>query len=272
MNNTFMSLSVFHAPDYRAFIRASAASVQPSRGIWAKLAVAAGCQPTYLSQAMKEKCHLTPDHALGIARYFKLSEDETDFFLLLLELERAGTPELQKYLRSKIEKVRREREDLSARLKKPTLEHLEKEAQYYSTWFWSAIHIITSIPDYQTPKAIGERLCLPIPFVEDTLQRLEAHGIVKRSGKNWVPATGDVHLPRSSPLVAVHHSNWRQRAIMSSVLNQNGVHFTAVYSLSRTDFQHLKEKILELIEYSRAKIGPSQEEELACFTCDWFAV
>ena len=67
-------------------------------------------------------------------------------------------------------------------------------------------------------------------------------------------------------MIGIHHSNWRQKAV------SEGVHYTSVYSISQKDYQHLKEKMLDLIEYSRKVVGPSKEEELICFACDIFAI
>ncbi|KHD89835.1 MAG: hypothetical protein OM95_01880 [Bdellovibrio sp. ArHS] len=269
-----MTKDVFQFTDYRAFIKAQVDQDQNRWGIWAKLAQAASCKPTYLSQAMREKCHLTSEHMLGIARYWDLSDAETDFLLLLLEYARAGTQELRDYLFSKIKRIRKEREDIATRLKKPKFETGEKETLYYSSWFWSALHVMVSIPEYQSPKKIAARLSLPVEFIEQALQRLATHGIVTRKGQGWTYGTADVHIPKDSLLVGVHHNNWRQRAVADSTspLGSDGVHYTSVYSLSRNDYQHLKEKMLELIEYSRKKIVDSKEEEIICFLCDIFPV
>lgn len=269
-----MLVEVYQFTDYRAFIKARVEQDASPWGIWAKLANAASCKPTYLSQAMKEKCHLTADHILGIARYWDLTDAETDFLILLLDYARAGTKELREYLHAKMARIRKEREDLSARLKKPKFETGEKETLYYSSWFWSALHVIVSIPEYQSPRKIAQRLSLPVEFIEQALERLAAHGIVTRKGQGWTYGDSDVHIPKDSLLVGVHHNNWRQKAVADSTspMGSDGVHYTAVYSLSRSDYQHLKEKMLELIEYSRKKIADSKEEEIVCFLCDIFPV
>lgn len=85
--------------------------------------------------------------------------------------------------------------------------------------------------------------------------------------------TGDLHIPKNSPMIGIHHNNWRQRAVLDSTLpNTEGVHYTAVYSISRKDHEHLKTKVLDLVEQSRKIVAPSKEEELICFTCDLFEV
>lgn len=268
-----MNISVFNFDNYRSFLKASVKAEKNSWGLWAKLAKAAQCQPTYLTQSMRGKANLTADHLLGISLYLKLSTEETDFFLLLLELERAGSQQLKKYLLEKIKKIRAERDDLSKRLALPRLEIGEKETLYYSAWYWSALHVMVSIPEYQTAEAMARRLQLPVGLVEEALHHLSRFNIIKREGRNWKLGTADIHIPKTSPLIGVHHNNWRQRAVLSSTLPQNpGVHYTAVYSLSEADFKHLKEKLNEFVEYTRKVVRPSKEEALVTFACDLFEV
>jgi uncharacterized protein (TIGR02147 family) len=266
-------IEIYNFDDYREYLKARVDSENSKWGLWAKLAAAASCQPTYLSQVIKGKAHLTSDHVMGIAQFWELSESETDFFLLLLEVAKAGTSKLKDFLFTKIQRIRRDREDIAKRLDKPRIEIGDKESLYYSAWYWSALHIIVSIPDYSTPQAIAKKLLLPVELVSFALEQLERYQIVQRDGKNWKLGTGDVHIPKESPMIGVHHNNWRQRAVLDSTLpGTSGVHYTAVYSLSRQDYQHLKDKMLDLVEYTRKVVGPSKEEEMVCFTCDLFTV
>lgn len=266
-------MTVFDFNDYRQFISAQVDAQAKPWGTWGRLAKIAGCQATYLSQVMKGKAQLTPDHVYRMARHWEMTDAETDFFLLLLERERVAGKELRAHLEEKMKKIRREREDLAKRFAKERVEAGEKETLYYSAWYWAALHVIVTIPEYQTPAAIARRLNLPVGFVEQALKRLADNGFVKQSKGKWAIHTADVHVPKESVMIGVHHNNWRQRAVTdSTVSGGDSVHFTGVYSLSRTDYQHLKEKMLELIEHSRKVVAPSAEEELACFLCDLFTV
>lgn len=268
-----MTTDIFSFTDYRSYLKDAAESFETTWGVWTKFAKAAGCQTPYLSQVMKEKAHLTADHVIGLAEFLRLNEDETEFFFLLLDLGRAGTPKLRKHLSARMAKIRKARENLSERLKKPRFETQQTESLYYSAWFWSAMHVIVSIPEFQTTAAIANRLMLPVDFIHNALEKLEELGIVNRDGEKWKHGAADIHVPKNSPMVSVHHQNWRQRAVADSMLPMHdGVHYTAVYSISRTDFEKLKARMLEMIEYSRVLIGPSKEEELIAFTCDIFRV
>lgn len=268
-----MRVDIYKFNEYKTYLSEVAKKREDSWGIWSKLAAAAGCQATYLSQAMKGKVQLTSDHIIGIAEFLELSDSETEFFLLLLEKARSGTKNHSHYISRRISKMRSEQENLSKIFSGPPLEVGQKESIYYSTWTWAAIHVIVSIPEYRTPEKIAQRLQLPLELVAYSLQMLAQHGVVKKTGNTWALGTGDVHIPKNSPLVHAHHSNWRQKALLDSLLpDTDGVHFTGVHSLSRKDFLHLKEKLLELIQHSKEVIAPSKEEELIAMTFDFFKV
>jgi len=272
MHNLEM-IDLYSFNDYRAYIKARVKMAKDNWGLWAKLAKAASCRPTYLSQSMKGQAQLTPEHLIGLAKYFKFTEQETDFFMLLLELSRAGSSDLKAYIQKKMARVRKDRENLSHRLEAPRLEGLERESVYYSAWYWIAIHVLVSIPEYRTPRAISERLLLPVAFVGHLLEKLSELQMVKFDGRHWQRSVGFIHLPADSAMIGVHHNNWRQRAVTNSTIpGQNSVHYTALYPLSKDDYQRLTEKIRETIESFLELVVPSESEELACFACDLFWV
>ncbi len=74
-------------------------------------------------------------------------------------------------------------------------------------------------------------------------------------------------------MVVFHHNNWRQKAILdaSNPLAQ-GLHFTGVYSMSRSDYQLLKEMLLEFMDKSKQVISSSKEELLVSMLIDYFEV
>ena len=122
-------------------------------------------------------------------------------------------------------------------------------------------------------KAISERLILHPSLVEEVLQRLAEFGIVQKLGKTWILGTRDVHIPKESLMIGIHHNNWRQKAVTdSSMVNKESIHYTAIYSMSRSDFRDLKKRILDVIEHSRNVVEISKEEDIVCFTCDLFSV
>jgi uncharacterized protein (TIGR02147 family) len=264
-------LSLYSHESYRDFLKAKIRTVKEKWGLMTKLAAAAGCQRPYLSRVLKGDAHLTSAQAFGLTRFWNLTDDETAYFLGLLEMEKAGSAAYREYWRSKNLENKNAHENLHRVVHRRAAGTDERDLTYYSSWHWTAIHILVSIPEFQTERAIAERLGLPLRLVQSTLRELEAWGGVRRDGGRWKFYSCEQHITKDSPLAAFHHSNWRGRAASSAQeRNPESVHYTVVQSLSRTDFQKIRTQVLELIQSAAAIAGPSKEEKLMCFACDFF--
>jgi hypothetical protein len=135
------------------------------------------------------------------------------------------------------------------------------------------VHVLLTIPDFQTANAIATRLNLPMTMIQSALEELARIGLAMKKGNFWHPTQNDIHLPKDSVLTSINLSNWRGRAILDSYKREAGaVHYTAIHSLSRSDCEKIKEMVLQFLDQTRAVVRPSKEEELACITLDWFIV
>lgn len=263
--------NLFEFKDYKDYIRVRIQSSDRPRGMIASFAQAAGCHRTYFSQVLNSHVHLTPDQACGLANHWSFPRLEADYFCLLVDYQRAATPRLRAKINDQLHALGRRRDNLGHRFKKGAIGPGEIEMLYYSTWYVSAIHVLTSIPEFQYVQKISERLGLPLRQVTSALEKLEAHGFVRRNDERWIITTRDLHLPSHAPFNAINHANWRQRAAHAvQALEPSGVHYTSVASMSRRDFEKLKTLVLAFIDESRRMVAASEEEELICLTCDLF--
>jgi uncharacterized protein (TIGR02147 family) len=266
-------MSAFQHQDYKNVLREKIHENQGVSGYKGKLAEAAGCQRAYLSQVLSSHVQLTPDHAAGLALFWGLSALERDYFMELVNHARAATPALRRLIESRLEVMKDKQNSVSGRIGKPRIESIQLQSQYYSSWHYSAIHILITIAKYRTPSAIAERLSLSEDIVAAALTVLEQMGLAKRAKGGWIPVSFDLHLPKNSPLTNVNHMNWRTRAVQNAQRDgTDAVHFTAVYSLSEKDFQLLRTRMLQFISETRDVALSSSEEDLVSFTCDYFRV
>ncbi len=269
-----MKRPIFAFTDYKEYLKRCITEAKPSRGFMTKLAQAAGCKSSYLSAVLKSKVNLTPDHANGLCRFLKLSDLETDFFMLMLEFERSANRDLRRRIETKMKILKTEQEKISNRVRANVLQSGSPELRYYYQWYWMAVHLITSIPEFQrSPKTIAEKLQLQEPMVRQILEELIELGYVKFEQGRWLYSNVNYHLSNQSPEVILHHNNWRQRAILSaSNGTTDSIHYTSVMTLSRNDFELLKTQILLWINESRSIAEPSPGEEMVCFNLDYFKV
>lgn len=266
-------MNIYRSNDYKDLIKTLIRNDSSGRGVITKLADAAQCQRSYLSQVLNSHVHLTPDQALGICGFFKLNDDETSYLLTLVDWARAGSPALKKRLKNVLEKLRKKNEDLETQIAIPIIRTDPSEVAYYSSWLWPAIHIAVSIPELQTKESLSRRLNVPESLVASALDGLAQMGLVKNIGLKWSYAQGERHLSKYSALISLNHSNWRQRAVLSSQTQfENSYHYTGVSTMSESDFIVIKELLLKMTQNIRKIISASKEEKLICLNLDFFNI
>jgi uncharacterized protein (TIGR02147 family) len=280
-----MEISIWNYSDYKKYLRARSRALNLRRGFLSRLADAAGCQPSYLSQVLNSKVQLTPDQACSIASHLELSENEATYFLALVDLARAGSPLLKQRLSKQIFDLKTRAQKISERLQRPASQIADDQIVYYSSWTYSALHILSSTREFQTVDALSERLNIDREHVLNQLKQLESMGLVINEAGRWRHSGEELHLPATSPLISMHHANWRSRALMKAQANiadqhslpaqrlsAQGLHFSGVYAISREDVQTIREILLRAIEAANKVVGPSASEELVALTCDFFIV
>src|SRR5689334_17405816 len=102
------SMEIFDCERYVDILKVMAERNSTLRGYNSRLAEAASCHSSHLSHVMAERAHLTPEQALAIADFWEFPELQSDYFLSLVDYERAGTERLRKKLQARMEDIRSE--------------------------------------------------------------------------------------------------------------------------------------------------------------------
>lgn len=267
-----MDQSVFDFDSYRSYL-ATWIKTQPHRGHGAKatLARAANCQTAYISQVMREKAHLSLEQGERIAQFLKLSLDETEYFLVVLQKERAGTESLRRIFTNQMKRMNEHCNQLKNRVQASTEISLEAQATYFSSWIYTAIHILVTIPGFQKTEPIAMRLGLPANIVLEVLEFLHHHGLIAKNGDVHTALNSRIHLPHDSPLISKHHMNWRIRTLRNlETRNDESLHYSSVVSISEKEAKIIRAKLLKSIEDNKKTIKNSPEEKLYSYCLDFF--
>jgi uncharacterized protein (TIGR02147 family) len=267
-----MQKTIFDYKEYKAYLNDTIEKApKKGHGMRSALAQAAGCQTAYISQVLNGSAHLSLEQAEGINRFLGHQRDEAQFFLLLIQYDRAGTPALKDRLRGQITELIERRLVLKNRLDvKKTLSR-EHQATYYSAWYYAAIHILLTIPEFRTVSAIAKRIGLPSKRVSEVLEFLISVGLAERAGDSYRVGATRIHLESDSPLIAKHHANWRMQAIQALDRGaEENLHYSSVVSVSKDDLLKIKSMLVQSIESAKAVIKDSKEETLCGFSLDFF--
>jgi uncharacterized protein (TIGR02147 family) len=265
--------SIFEFQAYREFLVDRCGPSSRRLGVKRALAVALRCQPTYISQILQGRAELSLEQAYAAGEYFGFTNAELQYFLLLAQHARAGTPKLRKHFERDIERVQAERMTFEGRLPNKATLSREDQATYYGSWHFGAVHMALTLPEMTSADQIARLLGIPRTRVQGALEFLLGTGLARKEGDAWRVGESRIFLGNSSENIIRHHANWRTRALESlDRESTRDTHYSAVVTLSREDVLKLKERILAFVQESVQMIRKSKEEELCAFTIDFFSL
>lgn len=268
-------MTIFEFKDYRAYLRHTIRHMpRKGRGELSKIAKHLRVNTTLISQIMSGSRELTPEQALSLSHYMAHTEIETEYFALLVQLSRAGTIELKRHLERKLENIKSEALQLSKRISHEKKLSDHERAIFYSSWLYSAVHLFTSTRDKGvTLDEIATRFALKKNTAADIIRFLVSSGIcVERSG-HYSMGVQSTFVERGSPYLLKHHSNWRIKAIQKSEsMTDRELMYSGQFSLSRDDFDKLREELTDFLKRANQTVKDSKAEDVASLNIDWFWV
>ena len=261
-------MSIFDYDNYKEYIKFALSS----RGRKTLLASHLNCQSGFISQVLNGPANFSLEHSLAISEFLGHDQEETNFFMSLVHAERAGSFKLREYYKRKVVDIRNEMQKIKNRIRVKESLNYQDQMRYYGHWYYSAIHILTSIPQYQNKEAICHKLNLPQSLVSECLNFLLENGLIqqKNTGEYYIANTR-IHLDKNSDMIAKHHCNWRIEAMKSLEKSwQDNLHYSSVISLSKSDVQKIKNILLEALEQGEKILSDSPEEEIYSLCLDFF--
>lgn len=264
-------MALFNFKNYREYLQFQVGEKGTRHGKRKALAEFIPVHSTFISQVLSGQSNLSLEQAEQVNLFFKHTEVEADYFFLLVNLERAGSVALKKRFQHKINEIHQERLKIKNRIKKSNTISKEDQQEFYSTYVYSAIHVLSSIPDYQTPEAMAEFLHIPIQKCKQCIQFLMKIGLVAESGHKFSTGVQNIHLPEDSQLIIQHHSNWRLVALQHlQKFDKKDFHYSACVSLSKSDIGKVKEILFQSLQQNIEIIGKSKEETACVLNLDFF--
>lgn len=260
--------------DYKAFLKAMIKSYPKNgRGQSRRLAEHLKVAPIVVSQILARDRHLTPDQALQVTRHFGMDEKTSEYFVFLVNYARAETKDLKAFYRTKLDRMRKESEDIKNLVRNKTLLSEENKGRYYSDWYYVAIQTLTSIKKYQTVDALAEYLGLSRARVGEVVSFLVETGLcIEGPGGKILHGKTSIHVDSKSPFVNSHRRNWRDKAREKfTAPGEDDVFYSSVVALSEADAELFRKTLLQLIQnFSKEVVAPSAEETARCLNIDWF--
>lgn len=265
-----MNPDLYKYSDYRQFLNQS---ISKKRGMKAALARKLRCQTSFVSQVLSGRTELSMDHAVIVCEFLGMTRAESRFYLLLVQRSRAGSIELKRFLDSEIEEERKKQKTIREKIKVYDRLSPNLETVYYSSWWYSAIHILVAFEEFQTRASIVDRLNLAPHVVDEALAFLESSKCIRNEKGKFKINQTRIHLDEKSPLIARHHSNWRIKAIEAiERQDPSHIHYSGVIGISRLAAEKIKTTLYETLQKVEPEIQNSPEEEPRVLLLDFFSL
>lgn len=267
--------SIFLYKNYKKYLNDLVESLpKKGFGVRIKLAEHIGCSVTYISQVLTADRDLSQEQAESINRFFNHNEEESYYFLLLVQYNRAGTIALKEFLKKKLQGLSEQHLNLKNRLQVSDDIRSEDQSEYYSSWQYTAIHCCLLTPHLNTPQLISETLKLPLERTQKILDFLVRVGIAEKSGITYKSGLKRIHLGDDSPMLNQHHANWRVKTIerLQSQSDKKDLNYSSVICISEKDAMQIREDLVNKISELKKVIKESQEEKLYSFNVDFFGI
>ncbi|MFN8943111.1 MAG: TIGR02147 family protein [Pseudobdellovibrionaceae bacterium] len=264
--------SVFEYRNYKTYLQNYCGEAGKRTGKAKEIATVSQCSTTYVSQVINGSRHFNLEQAERLNALLAHDEDESHFFLLLVQKSRAGSKALEYYFTNQIEKMSSLKLNLTSRI--GVKEKLSKEDQsiYYSQWYYSAIHVAVSISELQTKEKLVHYFNLPAVTVHRTLDFLVKSSLIVEKDEKYVIGTNHIHLSDKSENIIKHHINWRVQAIVSfEKPKQDSLHYSGTMTLSDATAEKIRLMLIDNVKEANAEaIKGTKEEKVFGFNVDFF--
>lgn len=264
---------IFKFDSYLAYLSEKVGRQGTRTGQKSLLAKALNCQQPYITKVLKGEADISLEQAHSAAEFFNMTEAETDYFLVLVNIARAGTRELKDHYLKRAHELREKMVAVEEHLQLKENLSLEQQQVYYSSWHFMAAHMAVSLKKCDSIEDVCRLLDVERELGANIVEFLLITGLVRVEKNKLVLGPTHTHLSKESPEILKNHTNWRLKAL-DTVTNRKpeNFHYSVVVSLSEKDAKLLKAKMVEWVAQFLKIIEPSQEETIFCHTLDFFRV
>lgn len=240
-------------------------------GLRKKLAAHIPVHTTFISQVLKGRAELSLEQGESVNDFLEHTDDEAEYFLLLIMKDRAGSQKLKKRFDVKIKAMRDQRLNIQKRIGANEEISDKDREKFYSSYYYGAIHVLTGIPEFRSVEKLADVLKLSKARVQEMVDFCTRIGVLVQERGELKPGSQHIHIGARSELVLKHHANWRQHTLNSlQFLDTDDLHYSACVSLTQADAFKIKEMILDNLKSYVEVIGKSAEEVAYVLNFDFY--
>ena len=264
-------MRIWEFNNYREYLNHKLGGAGSRTGLRTKLAAAIPVHTTFVSQVLRGRNDFSLEQAECINEFLEHSEDEAEYFILLVSKDRAGHVRLRKRFEKKLIAMRDERLNIKHRLEATAAVSEKDREKFYSSALYGAIHVLAAIPQFQTLDALAEAIRISKSRTRTMVDFMLKIGVLKEEKEKIKSGANHVHLGNESELILKHHANWRYHTIANlQFLDRDDLHYSGCLSLSVADAFKIKESILANLKENVDLISKSKEETAYVMNFDFY--
>lgn len=270
-------MNIYEYSDYKTYLK----EMCKLPGVTQKqLCTAARMQPPFLSRVLHAEAHLNDQQLFLILGAFNHNEEEREYLQLLLRYARASHQKYRDTLATAITATQRKKLALAEQLRQST--HLVEDPsgaaimEYYGTPHLQLIHMVLTIPAYQTDLAkLAQKLAVTESELIADIGRLHRLGLVTHDAKTRraVSLNPHLHLDEGSWISKTNHALWRLEAMRHQRRpDKNNYQFTATICCDTASYEYLKNSIKTLIKEYSTYLQDKKSQKVYQLNVDLFSL
>lgn len=271
-------MKIFEYNDYRKFLRDWLQDQKTSQPqlTFAQVAADIGMQRPAFSKALQGDANFSADQVFNLCERLKLTEEEAEYFGLLVEQETTGLAKRRKFIRQKMRTMQKRQVVTPKALAFQEQVFMEEEdrVSYYSNPWASIIHIYLTIPEYQSqPKKIAKDLQLSEKEFTSHLALLERMKLIKNIGtEKWTATNTAVHSKDLSALPQLQQTLIKtvslQRLSVLPLSERYGLCVT--FSADEDVFEEMRQQLVKTVESFHKKVAAAESKRVYQLSIDLF--
>lgn len=268
-------MEFFESNDYRKSLKRSLLERRKQMGLKftaARMAERIGVQPTYLSNVLNGKAHLSEDQLFLGAKFLKLTRTETDFLMLLRRHQRCQNAELKALYDEQISVIRVDESQLSKQLKVgPAKASIE---EYFVDPYCHKIHLFLTVDEYaRKPKLIAERLGLTSELLQAKLTKLKELGLIRMESGKIAPLETTMYLSPDSNASLAYRTSLRMLAgAKLQRCNAEDTFISVCFSAGKQSLKEVKKQLTAFLNASQKATTSDEADDVFVLNIDLCSV
>lgn len=265
-------MTIFNYTNYKGYVNDWLLSCpKKGHGQFRAMAQHLRLSTVMISQIFRGDKDISFEHAHELSKFLTLTENETRYFLLLVQFARAGTENLKNFIKNQIILSQQENENLKKVVSQDTELTEEQKAVFHSNWIYSAIRMHTSLIGTNSIEAIAQSLGLSIEVVTTAIDFLLKTNLIIKENNVLKMGPQRTYLEKLSPFINARQKAWRIKSfeLMDENRSQD-LFYTGPMAISSSMRSWLDKELRKLINEIFERAVKEEAEDLCCLNIDFF--